>query len=1207
MGLSENIQKALSAGYSQDEIWGKLQNHPNIQKAYSAGYDEEKIKKALGLFSIPTAGTETEAGLTSPSPGAAQTPIIDDEKFSPIIPEPWATPQLQQAYGQLIERGHPEQKARAAVVPSFTPEGLRNLASDMYRTPEMRALSAFEGAYVPIKYGIERPFSRAATEDREDTFEGWAKEAGWGKYGAKGIGIGTRILSSIFFWGALGALSNRDPIREIIGTDDAGKLKRAIDSGDFKTVGEFIQSDPKLAQRVFNVDTTTKVLKIIKDQNPEAYKQIYDSLFQARTTPEVPTAYPTQAPVMEEAAKSALLAQTGTGSGATFDPAKISALAEAQLPKPVSPPAPIITPSPQKIDKPLPQYAGPTVREVYQSNMSNIIGGAPPNKPAEAESDIVKRLKSGTYKGMPGYLKTAEQRLGEQREPRIYQGNSKLKNQEWESQEKKAKELAEELGLEKFKPIKKPAQTFEEWMLKGEKAPPSKSMLFSNKGDTKFTSKTHLHEGTSNKVQRKMAHILFKQTNLTQEEYRDIAEELTGVRTTTQMTEDQAQKFLHHLDDRIKEQEDNILKSIFASKEAKNKILLDRNARAEKIGKFLTDPKYDKDVESFKKLADIETVTPDKLKTEGIDKGMIEEFPEMAEATRLRNLRFVRHEFKADKNAWNLYTQFSDAYEKHQDLYIKSVKEAEEMAKGLTTEDLTAIRNFRERTGDAPSTLTPKQKQFNEWMSDKLGRKPGEGWHGLSKAKGFVEDYISRRIDHEADTLEENMLNRLSELSDDKNILPSLKKWFRERRTGNLKNVKKNALDLYKDYVSSVSKALFFDEILQQAEDSLPKLQPAMKEMMYDWISRLLGYPTKETFATTSLINRGLELADNYLPKGMKPIRITDHQATMAVQKLMDFAYIRHMGLRPKSGLKNLLQTFNNTLPELGYRWTGAGLADMLSRGKNAFKEAEENGVLREFAPQLFRELEGMTNKDSLAIVRDLAMFQFSFADRINRCIAYYGSLRKFDYYLRTFTHNKDIDKFLKKLELNHMHPRYREDVARLMKEGKTEEARQVYAKKITGDTQYLYGKQDAPLVTADPLGKAAFQYSSWPINYAELLIDDVKYVHWQSMLRRTVLYGAIATALKYGSKKMDENLNYYLKTLGLGPFEGKLRYDIVPPAFQPIEEMIETYGYPLYRSGKEHKLTTKGWKKKLKKKEYGWKAVEPLIIKDLREGKVLK
>lgn len=51
MGLHENVQKALSSGYTADQIWERLQSDSRITQALSKGYNEQQIKDRLGLSS----------------------------------------------------------------------------------------------------------------------------------------------------------------------------------------------------------------------------------------------------------------------------------------------------------------------------------------------------------------------------------------------------------------------------------------------------------------------------------------------------------------------------------------------------------------------------------------------------------------------------------------------------------------------------------------------------------------------------------------------------------------------------------------------------------------------------------------------------------------------------------------------------------------------------------------------------------------------------------------------------------------------------------------------------------------------------------------------------------------------------------------------------------------------------------------------------
>ncbi len=750
-------------------------------------------------------------------------------------------------------------------------------------------------------------------------------------------------------------------------------------------------------------------------------------------------------------------------------------------------------------------------------------------------------------------------------------------------QEKKGKELEKILGFKRIKPKPKKGrpETGREWLYQQRPTPAEE------KPKEKLTEKPPVQpQGTSSKTQRKIAHILAKQADMAEKEYRDLAEKVTGYRSITQMSEEEAHGFIHKIDEVIRKNEDMALKSMLVSSKQKRDILQKQIDRTRQIGKTVTSEKYEKYSRSFDKLGQKDKVTKKDLKEAGIYKDMLgakeKDYPGV-EATYFKNIRPVRHEFKADKRAWNMYKLLHKASNEADKLAYQLSKEADDVAKKLrlSRKDFVAIREFREGTPEAPTRLTENQAKFNRWLTKKLGEKPGEGLHGLFKVKGFVKSYISRRLDRDLLSMEEILYNRLTDLTDDKRALPVIKKWFDMKRTGYLQRAKKNALDIYKEYVRAGAKALYFDELLKKfRKEDLKKLQPGMKEAMNNYINRLLGYPTTQAYEFNELLNRGLHLAGI-----KKEIRFED--TLRLAQFLTDFAYVRHLGLRPKSMAKNLIQTINNTCPELGYFWTARGFGSLLHKG---FKEADEAGILLEFAPVMFKEFEKGSYKNYWDAIKDSSLLLFQLSDQVNRCIAYYGSLDKFDYFLRGYQKHKNIPKFLKWLEVNKMHIRYQEDIIEALEKGDITEARKIYAEKITGDTQYLYTKQDSPLITSHPGGRMLYQYASWPINYSELLVDDVKQRHWQAIVRRLVLYASIGYAIKKG---VVSEKGVWKKATGLGPFQYKRQRDIIPPAVSPLADWVDTIVLPFLRGD----LTKRKWEK------FG-KKVTPLVIQDIQKAR---
>jgi len=769
-----------------------------------------------------------------------------------------------------------------------------------------------------------------------------------------------------------------------------------------------------------------------------------------------------------------------------------------------------------------------------------------------------------------------------------------IKKLQAEKQTETATKMEKFFGIKKAKP--KVGLTLEEAIKKPVPGIPEK---FPGKEETvgiKFKAEGQelykpIIEGTSNKIQRKIVHTMAKDAGMNEVAYRDIIEKMAGVRSITQVSEEDAQKVIHAIDDKLRVQEDKTLKSILISPKRKAEILENRITRLERIGRTVAPADYENQAKAVERINQGKVSKKD-LKDLGVYKAMTEtkekDFPGI-EATYLSNLRPVRHVFKADPKAWRMYKPLEKASKAADKLRFSLEKEVNEVVKklGMSDKDLIAVREFMERTKEAPTTLTEKQAKFRDWLHKKQGENPGEGLHGLFKVKGFVkEDYISRRLDREAFSMEEILRDRLTDFVDDKKVLPKIKNWFDLTRTGKLKGAKKNALDIYKDYIRAGTRKLYFDDLLKNMrKEDLTKLQPGMKEAMNDYIYRLLGYPTTQAYKFQELLNRSLSVLPGV--KGELSLKGTMNLA----QFLVDFAYVRHLGFRLKSPTKNLIQTINNTVPELGLYWTARGFGRLFQKG---FKEASKAGILLEFAPVMFREFAKGDYGDWWKTTKDYSLGMFQFSDMVNRCIAYYGSIDKFDHFLKSYRKHKNIPKFLKWLEVNHMHPRYQEDITEALQTGNVNEARKIYAEKITGDTQYLYTKQDSPLITSHPGGRMLFQYASWPINYTELLVDDVKQKHWQAIARRLLLYVAIGGLIKTGV--VDEK-NLLRQATGLGPYKWKRQKDIVPASLAPIADTLDLILLQGARQALQKKLLTKKHFTR-----YG-KKVLPLVGQDIQKA----
>jgi hypothetical protein len=577
----------------------------------------------------------------------------------------------------------------------------------------------------------------------------------------------------------------------------------------------------------------------------------------------------------------------------------------------------------------------------------------------------------------------------------------------------------------------------------------------------------------------------------------------------------------------------------------------------------------------------------------------------------------IQFELRRNKHAYGIGKRIYDASVNKTEFVLNAKKELRQAAKGLTEQDLIDIRRFREGLPTAPSILTPEQTRFNDFLQKKW-----DELHQVFGVKGYVKGYISRMTPAEIQTWEEKIIESLYGEIDEKGQLVAgsakipghINEWFKKRRTGFLEGAEENALTIFEKYVNTGAKAMFFQDIINEAKDILPRLEkfPKMKGLLENYLFRALGYPDPNESAWVATLRDAHEFLmktvgfkqatqiASKIPyvKKIIPALIDEKQAYDVARFLIDTTYMRTMGLRPQMFFQQLLQTLNNTVPQLGYGWSSVGLQEVLLN--HGIEKAKKDGILKEFAPEMYKEHgQNVTAWDK---IRNALMIFNLWGDKINRGIVYNGAIRKFDYHLKGYGISKDIPKFMHKLEAVKFHRRIREDMINALKDGKVDESRRIYATYLTKLTHYDYEKEAAPMITRSAVGKVANQFLSWPVNYAEFYIEAANPEHgknWKLFARQALMYAMIAGIASKSSKKTKQ---FVMKSIGVGPFEHGIEYSAIPPSLDPEAKttwMVIKFIEAVMREPLDPGFV-KEWAKRYEKDLYTLKQYEPLIFKDI-------
>jgi len=472
---------------------------------------------------------------------------------------------------------------------------------------------------------------------------------------------------------------------------------------------------------------------------------------------------------------------------------------------------------------------------------------------------------------------------------------------------------------------------------------------------------------------------------------------------------------------------------------------------------------------------------------------------------------------------------------------VNNFAEAKEIAKQakLKKVDRRNVTLFREGKTDK---LTTKEKIFDDWFDKRYEEiyaliEKHQELYDIAKKIGYVDKY-SPRLREFIDSLEESIVKRAY---GGHNIPKAFSDWFTKNRLGNMKDTELDALKIFERYVRAVGKYLYLSEPIKYArENVLESLPPAMRDVSEKYIFRMLSIPAPTDSALYSTFSKA----------GLNP-----DKAMRITRFLIDLSYMGLLGGRITPPLRNLLQTLNNTVPQLGYTWTGAGLQRLLLHGPTAFEEAKKAGILLEWGAELYKELgEDLTDMDQL---RDALLYLFSKSDAVNRIIVWSGARIKFDHFYKGYMQKRgSIETFMRQTEADKLNKFVRYKIKRAMEQGKPEEARDIFSRELAAKTQYLYNKEDSPVITRHVAGKLALQMKSWPINYATLLKDSFENRNYAAFWRWVLMANMVgAAALGMTPKKRA----WLLKTFGIRPITKAVKSNIMPPAIQPFNDAFWT------------------------------------------------
>jgi len=233
------------------------------------------------------------------------------------------------------------------------------------------------------------------------------------------------------------------------------------------------------------------------------------------------------------------------------------------------------------------------------------------------------------------------------------------------------------------------------------------------------------------------------------------------------------------------------------------------------------------------------------------------------------------------------------------------------------------------------------------------------------------------------------------------------------------------------------------------------------------------------------------------------------YAATRVSSALTRLAYLRYLGFKPASALRNLTQT-NLALSELGF-----------ANGLRALKRITRDGWLQTFSEMkdLGIGLDYLAGMDlptgaghvshAINMASDVSLALFSFADLTNRAVTYRTSMVRFEDGMKKYAKataagdRSALEALARKLLLKgrtlsgKTTERQSNAISRMImgkiKAGDVEGAAHDYAKYFVEKWQFRYGKTGTPQMFQNSLGRIIGQFGTWPIFYAHGMAKTIK------------------------------------------------------------------------------------------------------------------
>jgi hypothetical protein len=285
------------------------------------------------------------------------------------------------------------------------------------------------------------------------------------------------------------------------------------------------------------------------------------------------------------------------------------------------------------------------------------------------------------------------------------------------------------------------------------------------------------------------------------------------------------------------------------------------------------------------------------------------------------------------------------------------------------------------------------------------------------------------------------------------------------------------------------AKELYLYPHIDDFKKAVSSYPPILKEYATHWLNRQLGIPSPADLSTAKFLSR-------FSLKGWDERRVTNVASTIT-----DLMYLGGIGFKPFSAMRNYIQYVLMTPAELGgvkdIAWLAPGIKKAADPAHREYLRSI--GAIAEYTPDITFNLEvSKYGRGFLDKTRDFGMWMFKASDYHVRLMTGGAAVAKWDYYFSRLGKdgiipNNKLDAFRSKLGFGMREPVIRNELDSFVRIGTPEaylEAKKVFVKDVIADSQYLYGKEESPLITYKwgALGRTTLVFQSWWMNYADTL-----------------------------------------------------------------------------------------------------------------------